>query len=87
MSRIMKLATLTALVLSLFACKSEETKTVEWYLKPENETALEAKLAECKNNPGELRNTPNCANASMAFEKMLLGGTFKKVKEPAIPKF
>ena len=87
MSRITKLATLTALALSLLACKSEETKTVEWYLKPENKPALEAKIAECKNNPGELEKTPNCVNARRAYEKKFFSGKFEKVEEPKIPIF
>lgn len=68
--------------LSVVGCSSEETKTVEWYVKPENKAALDAKLAECKNNPGELGNTPNCVNARKAFEQIFLGGKFEKVKEP-----
>jgi len=87
MKRIVNFATIAILALSLAACNSEDTKTVEWYLKPENKAALEVKIAECKNNPGELWNTPNCQNARMAFEKRLLGGSFQKVEEPAIPKF
>ena len=37
---------------------AEETKTVDWYAASQNKPALEAKLAECRNNPGELRDTP-----------------------------
>ena len=66
-----------------FGCQSEETRSVEWYRAPENKTALEAKLAECKNNPGELKGTPNCVNAFKAFElNFLQGGKFEKVREP-----
>ncbi|MDL2271806.1 EexN family lipoprotein [Desulfovibrio sp. OttesenSCG-928-I05] len=68
-------------------CNAEETKTVEWYLAPENKDALDAKIKECRNNPGELWDTPNCVNARRAAEKKMLGGKFKKVKEPAIPTF
>lgn len=32
--------------LSVVGCSSEETKTVEWYVNPENKAALDAKLAE-----------------------------------------
>lgn len=35
----------------LAGCKSEETRSVEWYRAPENKAAFEAKLAECKKNP------------------------------------
>lgn len=63
--------------------KAEETRSVEWYRTPENKAAFEAKLAECKNNPGELKDTPNCVNAFKAFElNFLQGGKFEKVREP-----
>lgn len=87
MTRFMTFAVLTMLVFSFSVCKAEETKTVEWYLKPENKVVLETKLAECKNNPGELWDTPNCVNARKAFEKRSISGRFEKVREPAIPKF
>ena len=70
------------MVFMLAGCTSEETKTVEWYLKPENKPALDAKIAECKNNPGELKSTPNCVNAFKAAERIFTGGSFEKVREP-----
>ncbi|SBW05680.1 conserved exported hypothetical protein [uncultured delta proteobacterium] len=78
----MLLLMVTALAFALSGCNSEETKTVEWYLKPENKPALDAKLAECRNNPGQLKDTPNCINARQAAEKIFLGGKFDKVREP-----
>ena len=75
------------ILMPLAACNAEETKTVEWYLTPENKAALEAKLAECQNNPGELKDTPNCINARVAADKRATSGTFEKVREPAVPKF
>lgn len=74
----------TLLLLGLFAgaCNAEETRTVDWYKAPENAAALEAKLKECKNNPGELADTPNCKNARAASQALFKGGTFEKVKEP-----
>ena len=44
----------------LMGCK-EESKTVDWYKTHEKER--QEMLAKCKNNPGELENTPNCINA------------------------
>ncbi|WP_330178538.1 EexN family lipoprotein [Candidatus Vondammii sp. HM_W22] len=44
--------------------KEEKTKTVDWYKA--NKAEREEKLAECSNNPGELRKTPNCVNAAIA---------------------
>lgn len=66
---------------------AEEIRTVDWYTAPQNKVALDAKLAECRNNPGELRDTPNCVNARAASEKLATGGRFEKVKEPPIPTF
>lgn len=75
------------ILLSASLTLAEETKTVDWYTAPQNRTALDAKLAECRNNPGELRDTPNCINARAASEKLATGGRFEKVKEPPIPTF
>ena len=76
--------TLTLAAFCLPGCdKAEKTHSVEWYRAPENKAAFEAKLAECKNNPGELKNTPNCINAQKAFDlNFLQGGTYKKTVEP-----
>lgn len=74
-----------AIIIPIFTgCdKAEETRSVEWYRAPENKPAFDNKIAECKNNPGELRNTPNCVNAFKAAElNFLQGGKFEKVKEP-----
>jgi endonuclease YncB( thermonuclease family) len=43
--------------------------------------------AECRNNPGELRNTPDYVNARSASEKLATSGRFEKVEEPPIPTF
>lgn len=57
-------------VSALTGCKSEnnlpkgETKTVEYY--KENKEERESILAECKSNPGEYGNLPNCINAKAA---------------------
>lgn len=76
------LATLLLAGMATACDAKEETKTVEWYLQPENTAALEAKRKECKDNPGELANTPNCQNSKAAKQAQFKGGTFEKVKEP-----
>ncbi len=69
--RVLLFAALAVFALAFTGCdKKEETKTVDWYMAPENKAALEAKLQECRNNPGELRNTPNCQNAAQAQHKL-----------------
>jgi len=68
----MKNAILMAFVFTLFAgCESkkpeapkEVTQTVDWCLKHDQER--KATLEKCRNNPGELGNTPNCVNARTA---------------------
>lgn len=57
-----------------------KTKTVDWYLAPENKAALEAKLSECRNNPGELGDTPDCENALTAESKLFARKPASKVK-------
>ncbi|MDR2690591.1 MAG: EexN family lipoprotein [Azoarcus sp.] len=54
-------------LLSLSACdKEEEVHTTDWYAAHNAER--HAKIQECKNNPGELKNTPNCINAYNGHE-------------------
>lgn len=67
------LATL-ALITFLTGCNDtpiEEVKTVEYY--EQNESSLKLKIKECKNNPGELRETPNCQNAFQAMKNNSAG--------------
>lgn len=47
-----------------FVGYSEEVKTVNYYKQHISER--KAKIEECKNNPGELKGTPNCINAIAA---------------------
>lgn len=72
------------LMAMLSACdKKEETRSVEWYLQPENKSEWEAKLEQCKSNPGELRNSPNCINARKAFDRQFIrGGETRQIVEP-----
>jgi outer membrane PBP1 activator LpoA protein len=51
--------------------KSEPTQSVAWY--QEHSKEHQEKLAECKNNPGELMNTPNCINAGQAMLSNMSG--------------
>ncbi len=53
-----------ALLLAIgFSGCGEEVKTKEYYMQPENAQELEAKVKECKNDPGGVGQTPNCINA------------------------
>lgn len=78
-NKVLLLASLALLPLAFTGCdKKEEVKTVDWYMAPENKAALEDKLAECRNNPGELKDTPNCENATLAQHKLF-------ARKPATP--
>lgn len=55
---------------ALTGCGTEQTRDVEYYMSHRDE--LEAKLAECEGNPGELRDTPNCVNARRAKSKIIM---------------
>lgn len=59
---------LLALVAATAACgQREPPKTVAYYV--EHTAERDARLAVCKNNPGELKNDPDCANAAAAVMK------------------
>jgi len=65
------IVTMAVLVL-LVGCSEEKaaTYTVEELTADEN--LLSQTLAECRNNPGDLRGTANCVNAEAADGKMRL---------------
>ena len=80
-NKMILLMALAVLPLAFTGCeKKEETKTVDWYMAPENQAAFEAKLKECRNNPGELGNTPNCQNAELANHKLFVTRPAKPLK-------
>lgn len=56
----------------LAACseKAEQTHTVDALIA--DETLLSSIRSECRNNPGELRDTVNCRNAEAADGKLRL---------------
>ena len=65
-----KMLTVSLLTISLMGCNdppTEEVKTVEYY--QQNKEEHEAKLKECKNNIGELGQTPNCQNAFQTIKE------------------
>lgn len=66
----------SAVALTLLGCSEQSkapqaTYTVDEYLaKPE---LLAAKLRECANDPGELRNDPDCINVKEAAKRQGVG--------------
>jgi len=55
----------------------EETQSVSWYKEHKSERA--EMLRRCSDNPGELKETPNCQNA-VAAEAQLSTGSIHPVK-------
>ena len=68
MNKLVISAVLPALL--MLGCEAEKTaavQTVDWYLAHDAERKATQK--ECQNNPGELGQTPNCVNASIATRR------------------
>ncbi|RDW95465.1 hypothetical protein J057_24025 [Marinobacter nanhaiticus D15-8W] len=65
-------AFLAMATVALSGCFSDEpVHTAEWY--KEHDSDRQEKLKACSDNPGELRDTPNCVNALQA-ERVLSSG-------------
>ena len=65
-------------ILFIIGCTAEETKTVDYYMA--NKTERELKITDCKNNPGELMQTPNCKNAVAAARREVNRSNLNKKK-------
>ena len=64
MKRVLVTVSLMALLL-LMGCREEkEVKTVQWYR--DNPAECQKQVEICKNNPGQLKDDPNCINAMQA---------------------
>lgn len=64
MKKVFLVAVLGSIVLTGCFEKDEEVKSVDYY--KQNTSEMQAKIKECKANPGELEHTPNCINAGKA---------------------
>ncbi len=65
--------TVAALAAVLSACSDgEPTRDVQYYLEHADERT--AKLAECRNNPGEKALATNCINANEAARQAMFQG-------------
>ncbi len=61
---------ITLLLLAACSQESERTYTVDELIA--DEPLLSRTISDCRNNPGELRDTPNCRNAEAADGKLRL---------------
>lgn len=60
----------TLLIVAACSQESERTYTVDELIA--DEALLSRTISDCRNNPGELRNTANCQNAEAADGKLRL---------------
>lgn len=63
MKKVILSAVLAAMVLSFTGC-DDGVKTVDYY--KEHDAERKAKIEECRNNPGGMKDDPNCQNAFVA---------------------
>jgi hypothetical protein len=68
----MKWFSLSVAVLLLSACSPKEGKVYTVDELAADQTLLTKIIGECRNNPGELHDTPNCRNAEAADGKLRL---------------
>jgi len=61
---------ITLLLAAACSQESERTYTVDELIA--DEALLSRTISDCRNNPGELRNTANCRNAEAADGKLRL---------------
>ena len=79
MKRVLSFAAIAAILL-LPGCKEEtEVKTVQWYT--EHPAERQAQMDLCKNNPGQLKDDPNCVNAMQSAIRNS-GGSVRDLKLP-----
>jgi len=70
---ILLIVMVSVLTVPLAGCNGEPKKeihTVEWFMKSENKAVLDETLKQCNNNPGMLKDDPNCINAASARQKL-----------------
>ena len=70
--KVLLVAAMLAATMTVVGCgeSKQEVKTVEWFMAPENKAVLDETLKQCNNNPGMLKDDPNCINAANARHKL-----------------
>lgn len=66
MKKVILSAVFAAMVLSFSGC-GDSVKTVDYYTAHKEER--KAKIEECNNNPGGMKDDPNCQNATFSHSK------------------
>lgn len=60
-----KLLTFICVAVTLAGCDEQEVvRSVDWY--KDNATERQAMVAQCRSNPGQSADSPNCVNAQQA---------------------
>lgn len=65
-----KILGLTFATLTVTACDAEKIYDVQYFR--DNAEIRREKIEECKNNPGELKHSPNCVNAIQAEHREIM---------------
>ncbi|RCS22847.1 hypothetical protein DUT91_15220 [Phyllobacterium salinisoli] len=68
----MKRSFLRLTIFGLTACSQQAERTYSVDELTADESLLAGIIAKCRNNPGEVRNAPNCRNAEAADGKLRL---------------
>lgn len=68
LSAALNVAAIATLVLLSACTPKAEPKTVDYYV--EHQAEWQKVFNECKNNPGKLKDDPDCINASHALAKI-----------------
>jgi len=73
----MKRIILAAFVTILAGCGNNEVHDVQYFIDHPEER--KAAFEKCQNNPGALRNTPECINVSQANKEVMLDEILQSV--------
>ena len=71
---IILLASVVVFAMGATGCEKPKKipNTVEWYMEPTNKQALDERIQVCNNNPGQLKDDPDCINAHTAKNKLFI---------------
>jgi outer membrane lipoprotein SlyB len=67
MKKVILSGVIAAMIFGFAGCNNQTVNTVDYYKT--HDTEREAKITECKNNPGGMKDDPNCINAFVAHSQ------------------